>query len=179
MLQRKSGLKQLYQKMQAAGYHRRLRWGIKQAAARFHKLNPQWSDYFFDIRFLLNRGLPIVEEYIAAATSTGAIDLALAWAEEWPSMNASQRKACLQAQTVIAAEFLRLVAEAMVLPHAALQDAFQEGDGSWRGVGTPLAYLQAHNPPVRGRSHQHQPPQERQFTLHRKKGDEPVNYLKR
>jgi hypothetical protein len=149
MLKRKSKSNQLYQKAQRIGYRQRLRRVLINAAARFLELNPQWGEYFFDLRFLLNRGLPIVEEHLAGVTSNGAIDLALAWAEEWPSMNASQRKACLQAQTVMAAEVLGLVAEEMLQPHPPLQELVQERDGSWRGMGIPLAYVKSHNPPGR------------------------------
>ena len=140
-----------------AGYRRRLRRVLIDVAARFVEVNPQWAEYFFDLQFLLTRGLPIIERHLAGDTSNGAIELALAWAEEWPFMNASQRKACLQAQTVMAAELLRLVTEAMFLPHPEEQDSVQARDKSWRGMGIPLAYVQAHNPPGRSGAHQQQP----------------------
>ena len=142
MFQRKNRSRQRHQRVQQAHYRRRLRWSVVRAVARFHQLNPQWRDYFFELRFLLNRGLAIVEKHVAGDTTTTAIDLALAWSEEWPTMNASQRKACVQAATVMAAELLRLVVEAMARPHA-LHDATPENAASWRGVGVPVAYVQA------------------------------------
>ncbi|MEX1021299.1 MAG: hypothetical protein WDZ49_16680 [Litorilinea sp.] len=128
-------------------YRHSLRWVLIDAAARFLDLNPQWAEYFFNLDFLLNRGLPIVERHIAGIASNSAIDLALAWAEEWPAMNASQRKVCLQAQTVIAAELLTLVAEEMLRLHPSLQNLTQARDERLRGMGIPLAYVKSHNPP--------------------------------
>jgi hypothetical protein len=128
---------------QNVAYRRRLRRVIIEASARFLEQNPQWDEYFFDVNFLLNRGLPIVERHLAGTTSNGAIDLALAWAEEWPTMNASQRKACLQAQTVIASELLHLITEAMVQPVPAIQEERRENGETWRGVGIPLAYVRS------------------------------------
>jgi hypothetical protein len=159
MLQRKNKSNQLYKSqlyrgVQIVDYRRRLRRVIIGTAARFLESNPQWSEYFFDLRFLLNRGLPIVEAHLAGTISNGAIDLALAWAEEWPSMNASQRKVCLQAQTVIAAKLLTLVTEQMLLPRPPFQKLDQEREESWRGMGIPFAYVKSHNP--LGRSDVHQ-----------------------
>jgi len=152
MLNQKSEAKQLRQQRHSAG-SRRLRWAIKQAVASFQEANPQWGDYFFDTHFLLNRGLPIIEKHLAGASSTGAIDLALAWAEEWPSMTMEQRKACLQLQTVMAAELLQLVTESL-LARPSLAGSAKERNESWRGVGVPLAYIQAHNPPTRSEMNQ-------------------------
>ena len=148
MLKQKRGVYQPDPRGHVTSYRRRLRWQIIWAVARFHTMNPQWSEYFFDVNFLLNRGLPVVERHVAGVSNC-AIELALAWAEEWPAMNANQRKACLQAQTVIAAELLQLVTEAMLGQRPAAQNAVQVEVASWRGVGVPLTYLQSHNPPTR------------------------------
>ena len=147
---------QLYRGAQIVDYRHRLRGVLINASARFLEVNPQWGEYFFDLHFLLNRGLPIVEAHITGATANGAIDLALAWAEEWPSMNVSQRKACLQAQTVIAARLLTLVTEGMLLPRPLIHEVAQEREESWRGVGIPFAYVKSHNPPGRSDTHQYQ-----------------------
>jgi hypothetical protein len=153
-----SGTTQRRKPSQILKYRRRLRHVIIDSADRFLKTNPQWGEYFFDVRFLLNRGLPIIERHITGAISNGGIDLALAWAENWPSMNVSQRKACLQAQTVIAAELLRLVTETMLLPRPVHHDAQQAQAGDWRGVGVPFAYVQSLNPPGRSTMRLHLSP---------------------
>lgn len=145
---------QLNRDEQIIDYRRRLRRVIINAAARFLESNPQWGEYFFDLHFLLNRGLPIVETHLVGATANGAIDLALAWSEEWPSMNAGQRKACLQALTVIASELLRLVTAEILLPPPALQGLAQEREESWHGMGVPFAFVKSHNPPGRNDAQQ-------------------------
>lgn len=154
MLQQNSETNQSYQSTQIVDYHRNLQRAVVDAAARFLGLNPQWAEYFFNLDFLLNRGLLIVERHIAGVDSNSAIDLALAWAQEWPSMNMSQRKVCLQAQTVIAAELLRLVTQEVLVsraPYLVSRAPYevlnQERDKHWRGMSVPFAYVKSHNPP--------------------------------
>jgi hypothetical protein len=69
-------------------------------------------------------------------------------------MTANQRKACLQAQTVIAAELLQLVTEGMLLPRRPFLGLVQERAGSSRELGVPLAYVKSLNPPGRTSAHQ-------------------------
>jgi hypothetical protein len=73
MLKRKSRSNQLYQRSPIAGYRRRLRQVLIHAAARFLEANPQWWEFFFDLRFLLNRGLPIIEGHLAGVPANSAI----------------------------------------------------------------------------------------------------------
>src|SRR5688572_25742493 len=113
LLKRNNKSNLFYEGIEIVEYRRRLRRVLINAARRFVKASPQWGEYFFDLDFLVNRGLPIVEDHLAGTNSIAAIDLALLWAEEWPELSASQRKVCLQAQTIIAAELLRLVTEQM------------------------------------------------------------------
>jgi hypothetical protein len=123
---------------------RRVRKAVGDAAAQFCKLYPEWVEYFFDERFLLQKGMPIIERHIAHATARDAMDLALSWAEEWPPMDTNRRKARLQAVTLMAAALLQLVGKALMLPHPAVLRQVEPPRAQWQGIGIPLAYVQAH-----------------------------------
>jgi hypothetical protein len=100
-------------------YQRRLRRAIIDTTVQFGQLYPEWQEFLFDRHFLLNRGLPVIERHIAGTASRSAMDLALAWAEQWPQMNAGRRKTHLQTLTPIAAEFLRLLEKRLMNSHLA------------------------------------------------------------
>lgn len=96
---------------------RRLRRATRRAVTQLRSSQPAWVESLFDSHFLLNQGMPILERHMACPASTDAFDLVLAWAEQWPSMTAAQRKSNLQQLTPVAAMFLRLLEKEMRRKH--------------------------------------------------------------
>lgn len=125
---------------QIISYHQRLRWVTMHIVREYQQRQTEPVADFFTLRFLLNRGMTIIARHVAHATFSDAIDLALAWSEQWPTLSTQQRKAQVLTLTPIAAKLLTRISRAMMRPYPlAMQGWHHAFSEQWGGPSNKYA----------------------------------------
>ena len=88
---------------------------VQKAYNVFSDRYPVWVDELFDEWFLSHQAAPLLERYVTGPMPPTGVELAAAWNQQFggPAKNRKRRIAEI---TPVAAEFLRLVEEALQPP---------------------------------------------------------------